>query len=226
MTTRDPVLNPPVLERRTSICRAFQSAEPLPAFAVVGDFLCESRLADALAGCRSAELATFCGYSPTGEERDLRNEFREPEEGPVYVTIHERPVRPVPQLLALGESMTAPETLQALQEMTGIELAEQGHRGVLTCWGPWSFLGPHTDAGPQTRPNRLIISLSLTQGWDSRHGGHTGFAWGGVPPLISLPPRLNTAILFAPHAGSFHWVEQIAGDAPPRVRFTWTMEYI
>lgn len=218
-------INPAVLERSASIREAFQSETPLPGFVLIPDLLTPLHLDDALAGCVGARVATFCGHAPEDDPRAVRNEFFEPIEGRLYITIHQRPVEPVPQLRRLHELFVAEETLAAMEEMTGITLSREGHRSVLTSWGPWSFLGPHTDAASAGRPNRLIVSLSLTRRWEPGFGGITGFQWNGAGPTAWLQPQLNNAALFRPFDGSFHWVEQIAGDAPDRLRYTWTMEY-
>lgn len=219
-------INPSLLGYLRALRALFQSEFPLPGFVVIPDFLTAEALSNALEGCHSAEYATFCGYSPTGDPRDIRAEFCEPREDYTYATIHERPVSEIPQLTRLYEAFATAETRRVLAEMTGIELREIGFPSVLTCWGPWSFLEPHTDAGTPSRPTRLVVSLSLTERWDPRHGGATTFWWTGSPRSVTIQPQLNTAVLFAPHPGSFHWVEQIAGDAPPRSRFTWVLPYL
>jgi hypothetical protein len=218
-------INPAVLARADAIRDAFQSEEPLPGFVIVRDFLAPDQLEQALAGCDQAQVANFCGHAPQDDPRALRNEFFEPVEGHVYVTIHQRAVEPVPQLDALQELFTAEPTLAAMERLTGMELSRHGHRSVLTAWGPWSFLGPHTDATRAGRPNRVLISLSLTRRWDVRYGGLTGFQWNGSGPAIRVEPKLNSAVIFRAFPGSVHWVEQVGGDAPDRLRYTWTMEY-
>jgi hypothetical protein len=221
-TVTTSLFNPVVLARTDEVRAAFQAETPLPGFVIVPDLLSEYWLQEALAGCDASELSTWCGYAIDEDMRVLRNEFCEPREGPIYVTVHQRPVQPVPQLQDLHARFVAPSTLDALRELTGIPLKPEGHRSVLTSWGPWSFLTQHTDAN---RPNRLLVSLSLTRRWSPRFGGITGWRWAGVKETVWVEPHLNNAVLFAPFSGSDHWVEQIASDAPGRLRFTWTMEY-
>jgi hypothetical protein len=208
-----------------AVRESFQSERPLPGFSVVPGFLAPWCLEQALQGCDGAELATFCGHAPLDDPQAVRNEFFEPVEDRLYITIHHRPLRPVPQHEALHERFVAEETLAAMEALTGITLSREGHRSVLTSWGPWSFIGPHSDAFLAGRPTKLIISLSLTRRWDPAYGGITGFQWDRTGPTTWVTPELNTAVLFRPFAGSYHWVEQVAGDAPERLRYTWTMEY-
>lgn len=223
-TTAIPI-NAAVLERSDAVRAAFQAPAPLPGFVIIPDFLTAEYLERALAGCDGANVATFCGHAPEDDPEAVRNEFFEPVEGRLYITIHQRPVGPVPLLRALHERLVAEETLAAMERLTGITLSGEGHRSVLTSWGPWTFLGPHTDATSAGRPNRLILSLSLTRRWDRRFGGITGFQWNGAGPTVWVEPLLNNVVIFKAFEGSWHWVEQIAGDAPDRLRYTFTMEY-
>ena len=218
-------INPAVLAGAESIRDAFQRNTPLTDFVIVTDFLDQRLLEQALIGCDQARLATFCGHAPLDDPDDLRNEFFEPVEGRLYVTIHHRPVEPVPMLQALHDLFVMEETIAAMEQLTGVVLSRKDHRSVLTAWGPWSFLRPHTDASDRTRANGLIVSLSLTRNWDTRYGGMTGFQWNAAGPTTWVAPQLNTAVLFRPFAGSVHWVEQISGDAPDRLRYTFTMQY-
>jgi hypothetical protein len=218
-------INRAVLDRSDALRDAFQAPTPLPGFVIVSNFLTREHLEQALAGCDGAKVATFCGHAPEEDPLAVRNEFFEPVEGRLYITIHQRPVEGVPLLRALHDLLVAEETLVAMESLTGIALSRDGHRSVLTSWGPWTFLGPHTDAASAGRPNRLIVSLSLTRHWDRRFGGITGFQWNGAGPTVWVEPRLNNAVIFKAFEGSVHWVEQIAGDAPDRLRYTFTMEY-
>ena len=218
-------IHPAVLRDLDGLRARFQSGSPLPRWVTIPDFLAPEALDAALAECRLAELATFCGYLPTADASVVRNAFCEPNEDHVYVTVHERCVKPLPGLARLGEALATPSTVRALSEMTGLELsASDGD--VLTCWGPWSFIQPHDDVGDPDQPARLVISLSLTTRWDARHGGVTVWACEGTGRAVRLEPRLNNAVLFAPAPGALHWVEQVAGEAPRRTRFTWTLRYL
>jgi hypothetical protein len=218
-------INPTIVERSAQLRAAFASESPLADLVIIPDLLSTVYLEQALAGCDAAPLATFCGYAPADDPQAVRNEFFEPVEGPLYVTIHQRPTGPIPQLQELHDLFVAEQTLVAMEALTGIALSRDGHRSVLTSWGPWSFLGRHCDAATGSRPNRLVISLSLTRSWQRRFGGLTGFQWNGTGPTLWVEPHLNTAVVFRAFLGSVHWVEQIAGDAPERTRYTWTMVY-
>jgi 2-oxoglutarate-Fe(II)-dependent oxygenase superfamily protein len=83
-----------------------------------------------------------------------------------------------------------------------------------------SFVEAHTDHVPK---QKLVLSLSLTEQWEESYGGTAVFAWTGLERAVRIPPRLNTAVLFVPFSGSFHWVEQISKNAPAKRRFTWTL---
>jgi Rps23 Pro-64 3,4-dihydroxylase Tpa1-like proline 4-hydroxylase len=141
-----------------------------------------------------------------------------------YVTIHQRPRVPVPALETLKSEFEAPATLEALREMTGVEVTEMAFAPVLTAWGRGTFLEAHTDAGPKTRPTRLVISVSLTEAWSSDYGGTTVWAWTNEEPL-RLVPTSNQAVLFAPSERTRHWVEPVASHAPERARYTWTLYF-
>lgn len=214
-------LNPSLLKRRDEIRRGFQSDNPLPQFQVVPDFLRGSILDRVLAGCRNAQYSTFCAYCEPTDRKKVLSEFCEPREGPLYVTVHQRPTYPIRELEWLSELFNTSEALAAVADLTGIS-AKRCDDGVLTCWGPETFVEAHTDYVPQRR-QKLVLSLSLTEQWDHSYGGTTVFAWTGLGRAVRMPPRLNTAVLFVPFSGSFHWVEQISKNAPAKRRFTWTL---
>jgi len=214
-----------VYERWDSICEAFSSPDPLPHFVVIPNFLNPAFLAKMKSGCQNARLETFCGRIGN-EDADIENSFSEPEENQVYVTIHQRPRDPLPELDEINDSFSSPQMVELMSKLYGARLNAQGHCGVLTSWGPHSFIEPHTDQGTPEAPSRLAIALSLTEQWRPEYGGATYFEWGDQSQMVRVQPRFNNAVLFETFSGSYHWVEQISGDAPPRTRFTWTFSYL
>jgi hypothetical protein len=90
---------------------------------ILPEFLTPEALELALAGCRHAHLATFCGHRPAGGRQPLRNEFFEPIQGHEYVTIHQRPPEPVPELQALHELFAKEATVTAFENLTGLSPA-------------------------------------------------------------------------------------------------------
>jgi hypothetical protein len=222
----DPaVINPEVLRDRAALRARFQSGQPLPKWLVISDFLAPQALDIALEECRTAEMATFCSYQVTAESPVVHNGFCEPNAEHVYATVHARSVHPLPRLSRLGEALATRESVQALSEMTGLELSAQDGE-VLTGWDPWSFFQPHDDRGNPEDLAQLVVSLSLTARWDPRYGGTTVWVCESTGGAVRLEPRLNTAVVFTPMAGSLHWVEQITEHAPSRTRFTWTLRYV
>jgi Rps23 Pro-64 3,4-dihydroxylase Tpa1-like proline 4-hydroxylase len=156
----------------------------------------------------------------------IANEFAEPEEDGVYVTIHQRPSQPMPALERLNLAFGSRDMVKLMAQLYGGMLSDKGHCGVLTCWGPHAFIDPHTDQGTDAEPSRIAIALSLTDGWNPDHGGKTYFQWEDGGRIVCVRPRLNNAIIFATSKDSNHWVEQISGEAPERTRFTWTFSYL
>jgi hypothetical protein len=217
-----PAIAPSILRRSTAIRKSFHSNDPLPRFTVIENFLRPGILRDAVRGCQKGRYSTFCAYSSTQEMREVHEEFREPDEASIYLSVHERMRSQIP-LDCLCEAFEEKATIDALSELTGIPLSRSSG-GLLTSWQPGSFLERHTDHAPGSK-EKLAVSLSLTGRWHPSYGGMTVFAWGGVPRRVLVPPRRNTAVLFAPYSRSYHWVEQIAAQAPPRRRFTWTVHF-
>ncbi len=219
------VINPDVLRDRAALRARFQSGLPLPKWLVIWDFLAPEALDIALEECRTVEMATFCSYQLTEDSPVVLNAFGEPNAEHVYVTVHARPVHPLPRLSRLGEALATREAVQALSEMTGLKLTAQDG-DVLTGWEPWSFFQPHDNRGNPEDLARLVVSLSLTTRWEPHYGGTTVWACESTGAAVRLEPRLNTAVVFTPTAGSLHWVEQLTGHAPRRTRFTWTLRYV
>lgn len=190
---------------------AFQSDTPLPGMWVISDFLAPQWLA-----CARQAVAD-CTFAP--------HEARHPN-GTDLLTRHQRAVNCPPSRLTLRHALSSPQALNQLAELTGIDLHVYGDPSgrfeddVLTRWDAGSFLGPHTDHGA-----RLVISLSLTEAWHPEYGGMTRWAWDGAGREVVIAPRMNCCVLFAPHEGSVHWVEEIAQGAPDAARFTWTSYY-
>lgn len=199
---------------------------PLPDFVVVTDFLETHLASEVLREALDAPYATWCGYSLTGKEADLKAHFCEPNDQAFFVTVHQRPTRPIPLLDKIGKSFAQPEVMQALREMTGLPLNEMRPFGseILTRWTPGSFLNAHTDAGPKERPTQLVISLSLTANWCPDFGGSTMFKWEGSDQSIETWPLFNSAVLFRAHPGSTHWVNRVEDHARSS-RFTFTLHF-
>lgn len=208
------------------IRRRFLDSSPLPGFAIIPDFL-EASLADSiLEEASSVPYATWCGYSPTGRQEDLKAHFCEPNEEAFYVTVHKRPLQPVRRLDEIGKAFAHPEVIAALREITGLPLQAMRPFGseILTRWTPGSFLNEHTDAGPLSKPTLLVISLSLTRNWHAHFGGSTVFKWDGSSNAVQTWPVFNSAVLFRAHAGSTHWVNKIEEHASDE-RFTFTLHF-
>ena len=214
-----------VSDRLARLALQFAQPDPLPGLVVVPDFLSPAALQLALTAADTAELDTFCGHADPQDPGNLRNEFFKPVPDRVYCTIHQRPRKRSAAMKSLHAAFCAPPMLEQMRQLSGEPIGDSNHGSVLTAWGPWSFLREHCDFGDPQQPNLLVVSLSLTCEWSPEFGGMTGFAWNGRPPVLRVAPTLNTAVVFRPHKGSIHWVEQIAGTAPRRQRYTWTMEY-
>lgn len=204
----------------------FTDEQPLPGLLVVNRLLDEVSAGMLRAACSQGDYATYCVFTKEEEPGKFQSRFTEPEEGATYVTIHHRARGPSPQLLAVRDRLASPEVIQFLNRMTGLSLSRLGQPDVLTLWEAWSFIEPHTDMGTSGEPPKLVISLSLTEGWKPEYGGRTTFAWSNAQRSITLEPRFNQAVIFAPFEGSVHWVEQLTEAAPPRTRFTWTLHYL
>ena len=217
-----PQIAPGVLRNHGAVRRAFENDYPLPRFVIIRNFLSKDLLNTITRQCQQAQYSTYCNYSTPAAPDVVRSDFCEPNERNVYVSIHERPLEPLPALVHLSELFKKREALQFLSSLTGVRLTTVLEPDVLISWQPGAFLEPHTDHGPD-KPGKLVLSLSLTTRWHSSYGGATVFAWSGLSRAVRLQPRLNTAVLFAPWSGSLHWVEQISSHAPPRHRFTWTV---
>jgi len=214
-------INPIHLRCSPTIREAFVSDHPLPRFAVIPDFVQSELIDDALAGCKRAHFETYCGYSMTEDGKDMKSGYREPDESAYYVTIHKRSRTPIPEIARLKDLFRTGETIAALNALTDSGITRMLEPDVLTYWSPASFLERHTDDVPDTHL-RLVLSVSLTEGWEPAYGGATLYAWSNLDRRVRLQPRLNTAVLFAPSSTSDHWVEQVSNDAPPLTRFTWT----
>jgi hypothetical protein len=200
---------------------AFQSAEPFPRFAVIPGFLRRTVAENLRLGCEQGHYSTFCAYTLPGVDNDLRNAFCEPNENDVYVTIHKRLIEPVPAIDRFARLFEKRETIDALSLITGLRLTRAVEPGVVTYWPPSSFLEAHTDYAEESDA-KLVLSISLTANWNPSYGGATAYAFSGANRSVRLQPSLNSAVLFTPFCGSWHWVEQIAESAPPLRRFTWT----
>jgi hypothetical protein len=221
----EPALSASTLRGTQEFRRAFRADEPLPDFLVVEGFLEPVWIARLLSGIEKAEFGTFGAYTPTGKPDDMRFEFHEPSQSHCYVTIHQRPRQPIPELIAARAAMAAPATVRALAALTGLPLRALSELDALTCWGPGSFIGRHSDSA-YGRSHQLAVSLSLTRAWTAGLGGLTTFAWEGLSQSVTLTPSLNTAALFVPNDRSAHWVSQVEPSAPPRTRYTWTLFYL
>lgn len=222
-------MNPinPVHAGRSSAIRAdFNSDHPLPRFTVVPNFLRLELIEDALSACKRAQFETYCIYSQHEDGVDLKSEFREPaEDENYYSTVHKRSRTPIPEIARIKELMRSQAAIATLNAFTGMDITEMYGADVLTYWNPGSFLGRHTDDG-QSVSIRLAVSISLTDEWRPEYGGMTLYEWRGLERCVGLQPQLNTAVLFTPHAGSDHWVDQVSNDAPPLTRFTWTTLFL
>ncbi|HVS32020.1 MAG TPA: 2OG-Fe(II) oxygenase [Thermoanaerobaculia bacterium] len=203
----------------------FLSDHPLPRFHVIPSFLDQRLVEDALAGCKRAKYETWCGYGEDADGTGVRSEFREPEQDGFYFTIHQRSRKPIPEVTRLRNLFSRSETIAALNDLTDAGISRLLEPDVLTYWNPGSFLERHTDDTPDTTL-RLVMSVSLTDEWAPQFGGATIYAWRDLDRGVRLNPRLNTAVLFVPFAGSDHWVAQISAAAPPLTRFTWTAFFV
>jgi len=214
-------IHPVHLRRGATLRNEFVSNHPLPRFTVIPDFVRRELIEDALAGCKRAHFETYCGYSMTEDGADLKSQYREPDESAYYVTIHKRSRTPIPEIVRLKDLFRTAESIAALNELTDAGITRMYEPDVLTYWSPGSFLERHTDDVPHTH-FRLVLSVSLTERWGPAYGGATLYAWKALHRHVRLQPRLNTAVMFVPFAGSDHWVEQVSNDAPVLTRFTWT----
>jgi Rps23 Pro-64 3,4-dihydroxylase Tpa1-like proline 4-hydroxylase len=218
---RSPI-SPTVLREHSALREAFQSDDLLPQFAAIPNFLRRSVAREIRTVCERGHYATFCAYSTPDAQSDLHNEFCEPNNSDVYVTIHKRLRAPVPRLVQFDEVFRSRETIQELAAITGLRLTRALAPGVLTYWPPGGFLEAHTDHSEETEA-KLVLSISLSGRWHASYGGATVYAWGRMDRTVRLQPQLNTAVLFTPFPGSWHWVEQVSEKAPPLRRFTWTV---
>jgi hypothetical protein len=114
------VINNLVVRRLSELRNNFQSDFPLPRFVIVQDFLDSEALHNAIIGCRESEYETFCGYSPTGEPKDIVNEFTQPNEKFAYATIHQRHVKPIQELVRLRKLLQSKEAMDVFYEMTAM----------------------------------------------------------------------------------------------------------
>jgi 2OG-Fe(II) oxygenase superfamily len=209
-----------VLQHQDDVREAFRSRDPLPEFVVIPNFLRKTILDDVSKGCESGKYSTYCSYVHPLDCHDVKSGFCEPNEKDLYVTIHHRPTHPIIAIQRLEDCFKSEDAIGALSALTGRRLSGFYH-SVLICWGRGAFIAPHNDYDPNC-PAQLVLSLTLTKLWRPSYGGMTIFAWVDADRAVRFRPRLNTAVLFAPHSGSVHWVEQISDRAPPRRRFTWT----
>ncbi|WP_461481388.1 2OG-Fe(II) oxygenase [Porticoccus sp.] len=220
------LINRALITGQDDLFSLFSHPSPLRDFAVVSSFFTEQTAATLIQALGDISFSHYCVWSPSHSEHDLEKAFREPDPNYPHLTVHARPRQLNNEVFErVAKSLGSPDTLQWLSTISGRQIAYMDPRHVLTRWGPGSFLGPHLDAGSADDPVALVLSISLTQEWRREWGGETVFAWTDSNARVTSYPKLNQAVLFAPHSGSFHWVEPIAESAPDSMRHTWTLHY-
>jgi hypothetical protein len=219
------------LDSRIGLCAsdlqdAFQSPQPLKDLIVLRHLLAPEPLQELLNACQTITWRNYAVWSTEKEGAPLQSGYEEmlnPDW--YYLSLHQRPSEYPDAFKRIEALMGNDATLQLLSEMTGLKLSRLGYPNTLTGWGPDCFLGAHCDAGKNEEPASLVISLSLAQNWDRDFGGSTEFQWQGGEEKITVWPQCNQAVLFAPHLGSYHWVNPIYSHAPQGRRITWTLHY-
>lgn len=215
-----------LVQEQQQLAAMFRTESPLPGLAVVSSFFSEDAVGALVEAMPKIEFSRYCVWSPTNSEDDLRSAFREPDLRFAHLSIHTRPrVLDNPDFLRTAEALGSPPVLQWLSTVSGRPINYLDPRHVLTRWGPGDFLGPHLDVGSVEQPVALVLSISLTRDWRRDWGGETVFEWEGSKTRLTSYPKANQAIIFAPHRGSYHWVEPVAESAPPDRRHTWTLHY-
>ncbi|MEF8736827.1 MAG: 2OG-Fe(II) oxygenase [Candidatus Accumulibacter necessarius] len=219
-------VNPILVREQQQLAAIFRAESSLPGLAVVSSFFSDDAVGMLVGALKEIKFYRYCVWSPTNSDDDLRRAFQEPDLRFAHLSIHARPmVLDNPTFLRTAEALGSPPVLQWLNAVSGRPINYLDPRHVLTRWGPGDFLGPHLDAGSADQPVALVLSISLTQGWRREWGGETVFEWDGSNTRLTSYPKANQTIIFAPHQGSYHWVEPVAESAPPDVRHTWTLHY-
>lgn len=219
-------LDPILVREEVRLAEMFLADSPLPGLAVVPSFFSDDAVAALVDAIKEIEFFRYCVWSPTNSESDLKCAFRDPDLKFSHLSIHSRPKTLYNEIfLQTATALGSPPVLEWLSTISGRKITYMDPRHVLTRWGPGDFLGPHLDAGSTADPVALVLSISLTQDWRREWGGETIFEWEGSNIRLTSYPKANQAVFFAPHSGSYHWVEPLSETAPPDVRYTWTLHY-
>jgi 2OG-Fe(II) oxygenase superfamily len=211
-----------LFEELATLRARFLAHDPFPSFVLIQRFLDVGALKAPLRQLEAAAFKTYCGWSNHADGRELHAGFRELDEAGFFVTVHQRPVVPVPGLDKLADAIGTRACLSLLSQMTGLTLRLLGRPAVLTSWGPGSFIGRHSDAGPVDNPVQLVLSLSLTRSWLTDYGGTTTYASETDAQTFTVDPEFNCATIFRPRP---HWVSPVASHGPKRSRYTWTLHF-
>ncbi|MCB2261967.1 MAG: 2OG-Fe(II) oxygenase [Candidatus Thiosymbion ectosymbiont of Robbea hypermnestra] len=219
-------VNSILVQEQEQLAAMFRAESPLPGLAVVSSFFSDDAVGVLVGALDEIEFSRYCVWSPTNSGDDLRSAFQDPDFRFAHLSIHARPeTLDNETFLRTAMALGSPPVLEWLGIISGKKISYLDPRHVLTRWGPGDFLGPHLDAGSAAEPVALVLSISLTQGWRREWGGETIFEWEGNQTRLTSYPKANQTIIFAPHQGSYHWVEPVAETAPPDVRHTWTLHY-
>ncbi len=203
----------------------FASREPLAGFVVIPNFLTDELFREVQEFARNVSMRRYCVYSRTGSVTDLEKGFCEPHPDFYYLTTHSRMFEWHGLPSHIERLVSSPDMIEYLSNLSGISLTGHQIPGTLTGWNAGDFLGEHCDEGDSNRPNKLVISLSLTSDWNSEYGGTTHYKWTGGKQEVVIMPTGNVATVFAPGEHSVHWVSPIAANAPTGRRYTWTLDY-
>ncbi|YCI07041.1 hypothetical protein M1D34_31855 (plasmid) [Ensifer sp. D2-11] len=212
-------------DARHQLRERFQTGAALRSFALAENFLDAKVLASIRQFAITSPMEHYGVHSPDPYGSTLEKGFGEPIPDRYYLTTHMRlrPPNTVPK--ELNDVVAGKDMLEFLGEVLGEELSGFEFPGTLTGWWPGDFIGEHCDEGDEDHPTKLVVSISLTEGWRPEYGGVTHFRWADGDEEITVVPQLNTAMLFAPGPHSVHWVTPVAAIAPVGRRFTWTLDY-
>ncbi|MET8860317.1 2OG-Fe(II) oxygenase [Streptomyces sp. NPDC004579] len=217
------LLHPRLLADADATAAQLASAYPVPGVALAPAVLAAPALA---AVCRAAgthqDVRPYCVYSRPEEPGRVRAEFRTPEPTDIVRSRHQRPHGNLPALDRIGEQLAAPGALEAFRRVSGLPL-RRVKSASLAYWGPGSFTTPHNDYAGGA--NRLVMVISLTDGWHAADGGMTKYWDPAAGGWFGYRPRRNSAVLLRPAQDARHWVEPVARTAPERRRVTWTLVF-
>lgn len=196
-----------------ALSTAFQSASPFPHI-VLENFL-EPDFAQEVA----AAYPSFEEAQETGFGFDFVQERKK-------IQISDSALFPTP-VARLHEALAAPEFLQQLETITGIQGLEADPAlggGGMHVTGPGGRLDVHVDFNyneERRLHRRLNILVYLNPVWEE--------SWGGAVELwdrdvkrchVRVPPVLNQCVLFETSEWSYHGVEPVAPSTPrPRQSF-------